>query len=248
MMQIIISPARQMKSDPDALPYQSLPVFLPQAEVILADLKQRSVAELKAIWQCSDRLVQQNVDRLATMTLTEQLTPALLAFTGLQYQAMGPGVFDDEAWDYVQRHLRILSGFYGVLKPLDGIMPYRLGLSDAAQVAGTANLYQYWGNRLAEEVYREGELVLNLASVEYAKAIKPYLTPARQLVTCLFGEVHAGKFKQKATQAKQARGNMVRYLAEHQVTTLAGVKKFAVAGFQYQPALSTPTKLVFVKA
>ena len=119
---------------------------------------------------------------------------------------------------------------------------------DAAQVAGTANLYQYWGDRLAEEVYREGELVLNLASVEYAKAIKPYLTPARQLVTCLFGEVHAGKFKQKATQAKQARGNMVRYLAEHQVTTLAGVKKFAVAGFQYQPVLSTPTKLVFVKA
>lgn len=246
-MQIIISPARQMRSDPDALPYQALPVFLPQAETILTDLKQRSVAELKAIWQCSDRLVQQNATRLATMDLKKDLTPALLAFTGLQYQAMGPGVFDDAAWNYVQQHLRILSGFYGVLKPLDGIVPYRLGLSDAAQVAGTANLYQYWGERLAAEVYRESDLVLNLASVEYAKAITPYLTPARQFITCRFGEMHAGKFKQKATQAKQARGNMVRYLADHQVTSLAGVKKFAVAGFCYQPALSTPTNLIFIK-
>ena len=78
-MQIIISPARQMRSDPDALPYQALPVFLPQAETILTDLKQRSVAELKAIWQCSDRLVQQNATRLATMDLKKDLTPALLA-------------------------------------------------------------------------------------------------------------------------------------------------------------------------
>lgn len=246
-MQIIISPARKMTVDPDGLPYRDLPKFLPQAQEILDYLKERSLAELQAIWQCSDRLVRTNAANLQAFDLERNLTPALLAFTGPQYLAMGPGVFTDAEWAYVQAHLRILSGFYGVLRPLDGIVNYRLGLSDRAQVAGTTDLYQYWGDRIAQAVFGEGNLILNLASQEYAKAIRPYLTPQQALVTCTFGRLVAGKVKQQSTRAKQARGNMVRFLATNQVDDLAQVKNFTTGGYAFQPAWSTPTNLVFVQ-
>lgn len=245
-MQIIISPARQMKVDTDSLPYQDLPQFLPQAQEILTYLQERTIPELKHIWACSDRLVQANAARLPEMELQRDLTPALLAFTGLQYQAMGASVFEQASFDYLQGHLKILSGFYGLLRPFDGIIPYRLGLSDAAQVAGTKNLYEYWGDQIAKALFAADPVILNLASVEYAKAVKPYLGPDQQFVTCTFGELVDGKVKQKATRAKQARGSMVRYLADHQVRDVADVKGFAVAGYRYVEELSTPTNLVFV--
>lgn len=245
-MQIIISPARKMTVDVDSLPYRDLPQFLPQAKEILAQLKQLSMAEMKAVWQCSDRLVRINYAKLQAFDLEKNLTPALLAFTGLQYQSMGAGVLDDAGWEYVQKHLRILSGFYGVLRPLDGIADYRLGMVDAAKINGTPDLYHYWGDRLAKSLYAEGNLVLNLASQEYAKAIRPYVAADQQFVTCVFGELQPnGKVKQKATRAKQARGSMVRYLAENQIQTLEGVKKFNLAGYRYLPDLSQADELVF---
>lgn len=244
-MQIIISPARKMRVDTDSLPYRTLPQFIDQAAVILDYLKARSPAELHELWQCSERLVMANYHRIHRVDLHHNLTPALLAFVGLQYQAMGADVFSDAEWEYVHRHLRILSGFYGILRPGDGIVPYRLGMNEPAQVAGTANLYHYWGDRLAQTLFAEDNLVLNLASKEYAQAIIPYLTPTQQFVTCIFGELHNGKVKQKATRAKQARGNMVAYLAAHNIDDLAGVKRFNI-NYHYDSKRSTPQQLVFL--
>lgn len=246
-MKIIIAPARTMQVDTDSLPIQGLPQFLPQTKQILAYLRSLSYEEIHHLWwDCSEKIARPNYQWVQAMDLEQQLTPAILAFTGLQYQRMAPGVFDEEALQYVQDHVRILSGFYGLLKPFDGIVKYRLGMGDRAQVNGTKNLYEFWGDSLADELYRDDNLVLNLASKEYAKAIAPYVSGQRQLVSCVFGKLAAGKFKAQTTRAKIARGNMVRFLAEQQATDLATVKKFKL-GYHYVAELSTPDQLVFIE-
>lgn len=245
-MKIIIAPARTMTVDTDSFPYQDLPQFLPLTKQILTWMRGLSYDQLHRLWwNCSQRLADKNYRWLQKLDLTRDLTPAIIAFTGLQYQYMAPDVFTDAGLAYIQDHLRILSGFYGLLRPFDGIVPYRLGMGDRATVVGTKNLYQFWGRRLADELYQDDKLVLNLASAEYEKAIRPYLTPQRQLVKCAFGEVVNGRIKQKATQAKMARGTMVRYLAENQINSLAGVEKFTVGGYHFRPELSRPDYLAF---
>lgn len=245
-MKIIIAPARNMKADPDSLPIQGLPQFLPQTETILDYLRSLSYDQLHhLLWDCSEKIAIPNYQWVQQMDLYHQLTPALLAFTGLQYQRMAPGVFDEKALGYVQDHLRILSGFYGLLRPFDGIVSYRLGMGDRAKVAGTRNLYEFWGSRLADELYSEDELVLNLASKEYAKAVIPYVKGKRQLVSCTFVKAEHGRFKTQATRAKIARGNLVRYLAERQADDLAVVKQFDL-GYHYDEQASTNDNLVFV--
>ena len=124
-MRIIISPAKKMKADTDTLPWKDLPCFLEQAETLYSKLQGMSRQELQALWQCSDALTARNARQLeSTPGLRTGLTPALLAYQGIQYQYMAPGVFTDGEFAYVQEHLRILSGLYGVLRPLDGVVPY----------------------------------------------------------------------------------------------------------------------------
>lgn len=247
-MKIIVAPARTMRVDTDSLPCQGLPQFLPQTREILAWMRSLTYDQLHCLWwNCSTRLAQLNYRRVIEMDLTRQLTPAILAFSGLQYQYMAPDVFTDRGLVYVEDNLRILSGFYGLLRPFDGIVPYRLGMGDRARVAGSKNLYDFWGSRLADELYRDDQLVLNLASKEYERAVTPYLTDQRRLVTCVFGEVVDGRVKQKATLAKMARGEMVRYLAENDIHDLARVKAFGVANYHFRSAYSTAERLVFTK-
>lgn len=245
-MKIIIAPARTMKIDEDSFPYHDLPEFLPATKQILTWMRSLSYEELHQLWwNCSTRLAEKNYRWLQEMDLERGLTPAIIAFTGLQYQHMAPDVFSEQGLRYVEDHLRILSGFYGLLRPFDGIVPYRLGMGDRARVAGTANLYQFWGRRLADSLYQDDQLVLDLASVEYERAVRPYLTGRQRLVKCVFGEEVAGRVKQTATRAKMARGTMVRYLAENNITDLAGVKEFAVDGYRFRPELSTADCLAF---
>lgn len=246
-MQIIISPARRMRVDLDSFPVAGLPRYLKQTDQILDYLRQLSYQEIHQLWwNCSERIARPNYQWVHQMNLRQRLTPAIIAFTGLQYQYMAPDVFDDDELEYIQHHLKIMSGFYGMLKPFDGIVQYRLGMGDRAKVAGTKNLYQFWGQRLADDLYQNDELVVNLASQEYSKAIQPYVSGNRQFVTCRFVEIIDGNPKQKATLAKMARGNMVRFLASHNAIALGQVKKFNL-GYQYQPQLSTAELLTFVK-
>ena len=171
-MQIVISPARTMTVDEDSFPYQDLPKYLAKTSKILDWMRSLSYDQLHQLWwNCSTRLADKNYRWLQEMDLREHLTPAIIAFTGLQYQHMAPDVFTDVGLQYIQQHLRILSGFYGLLRPFDGIVPYRLGMGDRAHVAGTKNLYQFWGRALADDLFAEDDLVLDLASAEYEKAI-----------------------------------------------------------------------------
>ena len=133
-MYIIISPAKRMREDQDSLPWRDLPRFLPRTEQLLAALRGMSPAELKALWKCNDRIAALNVERLREMDLRQRLTPAVLAYEGLQYRYMAPQVFTDREFAYIQEHLRILSGFYGILRPFDG--GDALSAGDAGQTGG----------------------------------------------------------------------------------------------------------------
>lgn len=246
-MRIIISPAKKMVVDTDTVAPQDLPVFVERAEELRDWLRGLSYAELKALWRCSDAIARQNAERLAHMDLRQELTPALVAYDGIQYTYMAPTVFDQDQLAWVQEHLRMLSGFYGVLRPMDGVVPYRLEMQAKAAVGGRANLYDYWGDALYREVMDESRVLVNLASKEYSKAVERYLRPVDRYVTCVFGELEGGRVVQKGVYAKMARGEMVRYLASVQATDPDAMREFAWSGYAYDEGRSTETTLVFVR-
>lgn len=258
-MNIIISPAKKMNVREDELDPANLPCFLSKAETLKEYIRSLSLEQARTLWACNEAIAGLNYERFQTMDLTGRLSPALLSYEGIQYQYMAPGVFETRHWDYVQQHLRILSGFYGILRPLDGIVPYRLEMQAKVKLpperAGQeeiTSLYGYWGDLLYRELVREDKVVVNLASKEYSKAIEPFLTPDITYLTCVFGVLETDKegrpkVKVKATEAKMARGEMVRFMAEHQVEGPEELKGFDGLGYCYHRELSGETEYVFLK-
>ena len=246
-MRIIISPAKKMNRDSDTLAALGQPVFLEKTERILTWLRQQSPRELKELWKCNDKIAAQNVERIADMDLHHGLTPALLAYEGIQYQYMAPAVFEETMLTYVQEHLRILSGFYGVLKPMDGVVPYRLEMQARAGIDGTTDLYTYWNDSLYQEVVEEDGIIINLASKEYSKCIEKYLQPKDIFITCVFGEWEKEKVVQKGTYAKMARGEMVRFMAENGIDKPDQIKEFNRMDYQFAQELSSETEYVFIR-
>ena len=248
MLKIILSPAKKMNVYDEYPCELTVPVFLDKTNILMKLLKEQSLSDLQKLWQCSDKLAQENYQRLHTYHLSQNMTPALLAYEGIQYQYISPSVFSNMQWEYVNRHLKILSGFYGILRPTDGVIPYRLEMQAKLKTNTFQRLYAFWGSSLYEELSREGtDEIINLASAEYSKAVLPYIPPHIHCVTCIFGEMINGKVKVKATQAKMARGEMVRWMSEKQVTTSGELTGFSSLSYHYRPELSTPEELVFIK-
>lgn len=245
-MRIIISPAKKMKADTDTLPWHDLPVFLPRTQRLLARLKDMPYEELKRLWKCNDQIARLNAERLWEMDLHRNLTPAILAYEGLQYQYMAPDVFTQREYDYAQEHLRILSGFYGVLRPLDGIRPYRLEMQAKLQMDGAKDLYGFWGDALACDIWRETDCVINLASREYSVCISGYLPPRARFVTCVFGEEREGRVIEKGTMCKMARGEMVRFMAENRIEKPEAIRQFERLHYRYSERHSDARTYVFV--
>lgn len=246
-MKVIISPAKKMRVDTDSFLPRDLPMFLPQTERLLECLRVMSYEELKRLWSCSDALTKLNQERLETMDLHHHLTPALFAYEGIQYQYMAPGVFAEEALEYVQEHLRILSGFYGCLRPFDGVTPYRLEMQAKLSVDGAKDLYGFWGERLAAQIFSETDCVIDLASKEYSLCLSRHLPKNARLITCVFGEEKQGKIIEKGTMCKMARGEMVRYLAEMQAEEPEALKEFSRLGYRYAEHASKENRFVFIK-
>lgn len=275
-MLFIISPAKKMNVVDGAFPWRDLPVFVDRAEELACAVRALDYNQAKALWACSDALAALNFERFRTMDMRDEgrLTPAVLAYEGIQYQHLAPGVMTCDQLVYVQHHLRILSGLYGVLRPLDGVVPYRLEMQAKLPVAGARNLYGYWGDSLyrllAHELqeqrasgasgceptggHEEDNVVVNVASAEYAKAVIPFAQRARkdhdsravQVVTCVFGSVDAeGKVVQRSTAAKAARGSFVRWCAEHAARRVADLRAFDSLGYRFDPSRSTKDRLVF---
>ena len=244
-MKIILAPAKKMNRDLESLDYIDLPECLQQTEEIMYWLKSKSYEELKKLWKCNDKIAEQNFQRLADMELRGQLTPAILSYEGIAYQYMSPAVFEQVQRDNVQKHLRILSAFYGALRPMDGVTPYRLEMQAKAAIHGRKDLYDFWGGRIYDLV-RDGDgIIINLASREYAKCIEKYLTAQDTYITITFCEKSGNKLVTKGTYAKMARGEMVRYMAEIQIENPEEIKRFNRLGYVYREDLSTDLEYVF---
>lgn len=246
-MRIIISPAKKMNVDTDSLSWQDLPMFLEKTEQLYQAMRALSYDTLKKIWKCNDQLAQLNVERLQQMDLHNNLTPAILSYEGIQYRYMSPGVFTEQQLTYVQEHLRILSGFYGLLRPFDGVTPYRLEMQAKLPAAGKKDIYTFWGDQLAKALFAETDCIVNLASKEYSTCISRYLPESIRFVTCVFGEEKNGKVVEKATMCKMARGEMVRYMAEHEVRKPEEIQAFDRLQFTFSPERSDASTYVFLK-
>lgn len=246
-MRIIISPAKQMRMDTDTFACKEIPVFPEKTEILMKYISGLSYEEQKKLWACNDRIAGENAERFRNMDLRRGLTPAILAYDGIQYTYMAPAVFEDGQFDYVQDHLRILSGFYGVVKPLDGVVPYRLEMQAKAKLPGFRNLYEFWGEDLYREVMDESRVLVNLASKEYSKCIEKYLKPGDRYITCIFGEPEGDKIVQKGVYAKMARGEMVRFMAGIQAETPEQMKDFSWSGYRFEEERSSETEYVFVR-
>ena len=246
-MKIIISPAKKMRVDNDTFVPLSKPAFLDKTLKIKDELTKMELPALQKLWECNDEIAELNFKRLRNMNLERNLTPAVFAYDGLQYQHIAPNVLYEEALDYLQKNLRILSGFYGILRAFDGVVPYRLEMQARLACDGYKNLYAFWNSLLYDELTKDDGKVLNLASKEYSKAVEPFVKNGVRFVTCVFGSYVKGKLKVKATEAKMARGEMVRLCAENNVQSVDEVKAYNVRGYVFNEALSGENEFVFVK-
>ena len=245
-MKIIISPAKKMHKDIEYPAYIDLPIFIDKAERLATYIKSLSYEELKKLLSCNDEIAKLNYDRYQNINLRNDLSAAILTYDGIQYKYMAPQVFEDKYFDYIQNNLRILSGFYGILKPLDGIVPYRLEMQAKLKTNFCKNLYDYWKDTIYNELTSKDNEILNLASEEYSKTISKYITPEIRFVSAAFGEFSNGKIKEKGVYVKMARGEMVRYMAENEITQIDNIKSFDRLGFTYSEEYSTDSKYVFL--
>lgn len=244
-MKIIISPAKKMNIVDD-IAAKSKPIFLDETQEIVTWLKKKNEGELKNIWKCSDKITQENIERLKKFDAEKAYSPAILSYEGIQYQYMAPSVFENSQYEYLQNNLRIISGLYGVLKPMDAVMPYRLEMQAKVSISGHSNLYEYWGRKIYDEIIDDSHIIINLASKEYSKCVEKYLSKDDKFITCIFGEMVNGKVVQKGVYAKMARGEMVRYMAERQIDDVENIKDFNYLGYSFDEKLSTDSKYVFI--
>lgn len=246
-MRIIISPAKKMKIDTDTLPYDEVPLFVKESEVLLECLGQLNYEKAKQLWQCNDKIASYHYERLKQMNLYDNLTPAILSYEGIQYQYMAPSIFQNEELLYIKKHLRIISGFYGLLRPFDGVVPYRLEMQAKLPVKEAKTLYDFWNTRLAKQLFTESDLILNLASVEYSKCITRNMDKNVRLITCVFGERINEKVIEKGTYAKMARGEMVRFMAENKIEKIEEIKHFNRLDYLFADDLSNESTYVFLR-
>lgn len=246
-IKILISPTMRMEEDNEGFSHKQLPKLLSDTQILLEYLQSLNYEELKNIWKCSDKLAELNFERIAQMDLSKGLTPAILSFQGLQYQYIAADVFTYEELDYLEEHLRILSGFYGVLKPLDGITPYRLEMKAKFDDWKYKSLYDFWADKISRVIDSENEYILNLASKEYSQTITKYVDDKKRVIDYVFGELIDGKVKQKGTLAKMARGEMVRFMAENKIKDVEKTKEFDRLNYLYSEELSDETTFVFIK-
>ena len=244
-MLTIISPAKNMRTDRSGTKPLSLPVFLENAQAIHGVLAQYAPWDLQGLMGLNPTLAEDCFDRNLHMRFDLSGTSAVEAYDGIQYKYMNPFTFSARAKSFAQGHLRILSGMYGVLRPYDSICEYRLEMQTKLSVGGSRNLYDFWGSLLAQELLREDHTILNLASNEYAKCIRPYLGPQDRFITCTFQVFHKGRYKVQATAAKMARGMMARYLMTRGIDDPLEARGFCEGGYAFAPEASSSKEFVF---
>lgn len=252
-MLIVVSPAKTLDFESE-LPTQDYtqPEFISQSARLVEVCRELSSDQIASLMKVSDKIAGLNVARFAqwsTEFTPENSRQALFAFKGDVYTGLDAYSLNQKQISYAQSHLRMLSGLYGLLKPLDLMQPYRLEMGTKLENPEGKNLYEFWGDSLTDKLNQEleeskSDYLINLASNEYFKAVKPKKL-SKPVITPIFKDCKSGKYKVISFYAKKARGMMVRYILENKVESLDELKKFDVAGYYFVEAESTATDLVF---
>ena len=251
----VISPAKNLNFS--ALEQDiptSQPELLPHTEVLMETTRGLTKSNIKDLMKLSDNLAQLNWDRFqnfSTPFTSENAKPAVLTFNGDTYKGLDASTLNDEQLQFAQGHLVILSGLYGLLKPLDLIQPYRLEMGTRLQNPRGKNLYNFWKGHITQTLSswlaeHEHNHIVNLASNEYFKAVDPKLLPG-PVITPVFKELRGGKAKIISFSAKRARGMMARYIITQGLDNPEGMKDFNEAGYSFKPELSNETEWVFLR-
>lgn len=240
-MKIIISPAKTVKEGQGH--YGSLPQLLARTEQIRKEVLKKDLYELMEMWGCSEKIAEINQKRFAEMNLSENLMCAIERYTGMQYQSLDYASLNETQKAYILKHVLIPDAFYGLLKADDGIVPYRMDFHTQIQINGRKDLYEYWKDLPSSLI--EDDLLINLASEEYAKAILPYYSGS--VVSIRFMQNKNGKLRSASTLAKKARGTFLRWMAVNSMESLEQMKDFDLDGFHYEKDVSNESCFVFVK-
>lgn len=252
-MLFLLSPAKSLDYEtPPHVATHTLPVFADRAAELIAVLREKSSAEVAGLMDLSEALADLNVNRYAAWQrrfTARNSKQAALAFNGDVYEGLQAGSLGDEDLDWAQQHVAILSGLYGVLRPLDWMQPYRLEMGTRLANPRGKDLYRYWGDTIAQHLNERlsGEktpVVVNLASEEYFKAVDLKALQAR-VVHCVFEEWKGGRYKVVSFFAKRARGLMARYAIEKRARTPKALERFDRDGYALDAAASEPDRLVF---
>ncbi len=254
-MLAIVSPAKKLNFNELAAPIpHSQPDFLDRSQVLVNTVRRLSRAKLANLMKLSDKLAELNFQRFKAFSppfTTANAKQAVLAFSGDTYIGLEAASLAEKDLVYAQDHLRILSGLYGMLRPLDLIQPYRLEMGSKLSNPEGADLYDFWGEDLADTLdslasdHKE-PVIINLASNEYFKAVKPKHLKTR-VITPVFKEVKNGEAKVLGMFAKRARGMMARYMIAGRVEKAEKLKKFNVGGYSYQDHLSDENTWIFTR-
>jgi uncharacterized protein len=252
-MLFLISPAKALDYEtPPHIDTHTQPQFVPQASELIEVLREKSPQQIAELMSLSDTLSGLNVARYQVWKPRFNMgnsKQAVLAFNGDVYEGLDAKTLDAPALDWLQQHLGILSGLYGVLRPLDLMQPYRLEMGTRLTTPKGKNLYQFWGTQIADYLNERARadatpVIVNLASEEYFKSVdRKALRP--RVVTCAFEERKGEAYKVISFMAKRARGLMVRYAVQHRVSTPEQLKGFDLEGYQFVPAVSETDRLVF---
>jgi cytoplasmic iron level regulating protein YaaA (DUF328/UPF0246 family) len=248
----IISPAKTLDFEQNVDAEETSPRFRTEANKLVKELRKKSPGDLQDLMSISEKLAQLNVDRFhnfSTTRLPAYAKPALFAFQGDVYRGLEASSLNKNQISYLQNHLRILSGLYGLLRPLDVIQPYRLEMGTSLHVNGYDSLYAFWGDKIARALSgdlkeQQDEIIVNLASQEYFKAADRKALKGK-VIDVRFEDFTNGAYKIIAVYAKMARGMMVRFMAEHEVTEIEQLKAFDTDGYSYDDRESTSGMLVF---
>lgn len=249
-MLIVVSPAKKMDMGPVNGVTPTRPAFQAEADELAGVARGLSANDLQKLMKISDNLARLNADRFRDFGAMEE-KPAALAFAGDTYQGLEAASLDGDEMAWAQDHLRILSGLYGVLRPLDAIQPYRLEMGSRLKTARGKTLYDFWGDRISnalnEQAAKEGtETLVNCASQEYFGAVDREALNLR-VVTPVFMEDKAGKPTIVSFYAKRARGAMARFIIQRRLTDPDGIKDFDTGGYRYREELSDGDNWVFLR-
>ena len=256
-MLFLLSPAKTLDyNSPAQVARATTPQFVSQSAELINLLKTKSVADIAALMNLSEPLAALNVGRYGVWNprfTAKNSKPAVLAFNGDVYEGLAASSLGDDDLDWAQQHLLILSGLYGVLRPLDKMQPYRLEMGTALANTRGKSLYAYWGDTLAQHINQRmksdpSPVIVNLASQEYFRAVQPtpnsrWLKP--RVVECVFEDWKSGQYKVISFFAKRARGLMARYAITHRVQTPQGLQAFDSEGYAFDASASEPHRLVF---